>query len=849
MKKRIVCGLLLGSATLAMAQLPPDVAGAQAIQETYLRLVAPSARVMKSAGKVERVYGAPFSYGRSPVDSASAFVAQYRELFTPDQGVFVFDGTQDVMNGKFTAVYFRQTHDGKPVDRGGLTILVRSEREYPAVLAVSGSQLTSGTLGSARVDARAATAALRKVKPELKTFTQPELVSYAGEDRTYLAWRLIGDSGRLDKPARYEAIVEARSGVVLETRDKIYSVDVTGNVQGRFTPGLKPDQANNPTALGPIPGVRVNITGGNSVFSDSSGNFVVPNAGSTAVTVNTTLVGRWVTVANNLGAVLSLSQSTTPPGPVNFTYNASPVGTNTSQMNAFIETERVHNFAKSILPTYPGIDISLTANVNLANTCNAFFNGNSINFYQAGGGCPNTAYSSVVWHEYGHFIVAQGHPGASGDYHEGMADVTACLLGDTPWLGEDFLGQGTGPLRSAINNVNYPCSGGVHLCGQVISGAFWLTLLELDQTVGHTQGMALARSWYLNSILLRPSGITPAITIDVLTLDDDDSSIFNGTPHYNEIAEGFGAKNLDAPVLDWVTISPTQLPPYLVKGVNLARDEAIRSETFRVAAGNNAGILDPNSIRVFISVDRGPFIATLPFISEGGGNYRGAAPMPACGKAARYYIEAKDTLGRVTYFPRGGPDAALEVVGGEDLPVMFEDTFATNLGWSVVDTAITTGTWVRADPNGSVLNGAAANPEDDSTDTGALCFFTAQAAAGAGAGTADVDGGPTRLTSPVFNLAGSNAVVEYRRWYFNDDGDDPFTVEISNDGGATWTLVESVMFTGSENQWVSRRFAVSNLIAPTANMVLRFSATDNPNNSITEAGVDHVVIRRVHCTS
>lgn len=849
MVNRVLGGaLVFGLAAMAMAQLPAEVAGAMAISEAQLGLEAPNARLMKRAGKVERVYGAPFSYGSSPVDSAQAFVSRYRELFTPDQGVFKLEGTQDVMNGKFTAVYFNQTHDGYPVDGGHLTILVRSEREYPAVLASSMVRLTSGSLGSPAISAKRAVAAVRKANSALREFSSPELVSYPGEERAHLAWRFIGDSARLVGQQKFQVFVDAKTGQILEWRNQIYQVDVSGSVQGRSTPGLKPDQPNNPSTSGPIQGVRVNITGGNTTYSDSLGNYTIANAGSSAVTVNTTLIGRWVTVGNSAvgGTVLSLSQSATPPGPANFTYNSAPTEFNTSQMNAFRHTEAIHNFAKSILPTYPGIDIVLPANVNIASTCNANFNGSAINFFAAGGGCPNTAYSSVVWHEYGHFIINRGHPSPTGDYHEGIADVTACLMGDTPWLGEDFFGQGTGPLRSAINNINYPYVGGVHTGGQVISGAFWLTLLELDVTEGHTNALALSRSWYLNSILLRPAGITPAITVDVLTLDDDDGNLHNGTPHYNEIASGFGRKNLTAPQLDWVNIEPLSLPAFLVKGNNPAREEIIRTFDYRMSISNNAGTLDPTSVKVWVSLNGGAYAST-PLSGAGGNLYRGAVRTPLCGVGARYYVEAKDTQGRSTYFPRGGPAEPLQMVGGADLRPFFEDTFSTNLGWTVVNTDLASGAWVRADPIGTFLNGAPANPEDDANDPGTFCFFTGQGTVGGAVGTQDVDGGPTVLLSPTLNLSGFNAVIDYRRWYFNDDGDDPFTVEISNNGGASWVLVETVMFTGTQNQWVPRTIVVSNYVTPTANVVVRFSATDNPNNSITEAGVDHFVVRQIVC--
>jgi hypothetical protein len=155
-----------------------------------------------------------------------------------------------------------------------------------------------------------------------------------------------------------------------------------------------------------------------------------------------------------------------------------------------------------------------------------------------------------VYHEYGHFIVESGNSNPSGDYHEGMADVTAALLANDPCLAADFGGEGTGCLRSSYNSESYPCFAGSHQCGQVISGAFWLTKDELDLTIGAGPALDLSRDLYLNSILLEPNDINPAVTIDVLTLDDDDPFLFNGTPHYTEIATGFGAKNLDAPALE-----------------------------------------------------------------------------------------------------------------------------------------------------------------------------------------------------------------------------------------------------------------------------------------------------------
>ena len=71
--------------------------------------------------------------------------------------------------------------------------------------------------------------------------------------------------------------------------------------------------------------------------------------------------------------------------------------------------------------------------VNVASTCNAFWNGTGLVFFAAGGGCVNTAtVPDVVYHEYGHgnndkIYQQDGRPNGmvNGALHEGMADVCA----------------------------------------------------------------------------------------------------------------------------------------------------------------------------------------------------------------------------------------------------------------------------------------------------------------------------------------------------------------------------------------------------------------------------------------
>jgi hypothetical protein len=95
---------------------------------------------------------------------------------------------------------------------------------------------------------------------------------------------------------------------------------------------------------------------------------------------------------------------------VDFLFNSTPTEFNTAQVNGLIHTQIVYDFVKSINPNYPGVDIQIPCNVNINNTCNAYYSNRTINFYRAGGGCVNTCYSTVVYHEYGHFIIHDGAP-------------------------------------------------------------------------------------------------------------------------------------------------------------------------------------------------------------------------------------------------------------------------------------------------------------------------------------------------------------------------------------------------------------------------------------------------------
>jgi V8-like Glu-specific endopeptidase len=249
----------------------------------------------------------------------------------------------------------------------------------------------------------------------------------------------------------------------------------------------------------------------------------------------------------------------------------------------------------------------------------------------------------------------------------------------------------------------------------------------------------------------------------------------------------------------------------------------------------NGGEHQPDTGILFY--DNGSGFTQTPLTWLGDGDYLAEFPPLPCGSAVEWYVSAETTSELVITDPFNAPADVYLAPVASSVTVTFADDFETNQGWTVENVDLADGAWQRGVPAG---DGSRGDPTADADGSG-QCYLTDNAA-----GNSDVDGGPTRLISPVFSLADQpNAVVSFARWFTNDDRDiDRFDVHLSNDGGATWTLVESH---GHFDGWQTSTFVPAEFLAPTAAMRLRFSATDNPNDSVTEGGIDAVLVRTVSC--
>lgn len=821
-------------------------------EHTPIQIAGTTARVSayKRDGQIKRLYGEAFSQGESPEESAENFLQDNAHIFgvetsdLGDQYLQPIMYNRDTEEYKFTGVNYVQYKDDIPVFRSRLILLVRNEDGYPLVHSSVDlrdlSDFIPDTNPGNLKPGEGINNALMEF-PSLVTFTQPELIIWAGINdmvvQPTLAFTFIGDNGYQNgdsSPEKYLFVADAETGELLYVENLIVFVDVTGNVKGKITQDWAADICDFEYSEN-LMWARVNI-GTTIAYADEDGDFTISNSGSSPVTVESRLWGEWFKVNNQAGSSTVLSKTVTPPGPANFIQNSlNNDEYKRAEVNGYYQANIVRDFTLTYNPDYPGLQqTAFPVNVNLNDNCNAYYDYSSINFFTSGGGCPNTAYSTIVHHEYGHHLVSMAGSGQN-EYGEGMGDVMGILITDDSGLAYGFFGDCDTPLRNADNDLQYPCSGEIHYCGQLLSGCVWDTRCELKDT-NPSSYIDIISNLAINAMLLHTgSGIDPSITIDYLVLDDDNDNIYDGTPHYWEIAAGFGAHNMDAPDLVLIAFEfPNGLP------------ELISPEGGTTTRANVYGVAgEPRPDTGILYIDDGSGWDEIPMTEVEPNSYDAVFPAGDCQNSVSYYFSAEATDGTTQYWPVDAPDEVFKTVFAYGIDVIISDDFENDLGWTVENSpSLTTGAWERGVPVGGGIRG---DPPTDYDDSG-QCYLTDNRA-----GDSDIDDGITWLISPTLDLSDyDNAQIDYALWYTNNFGNDPnndlFLVYASNNNGADWELVDTI---GPETSsgWKEYSFMIGDFITPTSQVKVRFEASDLNAGSVVEAGIDAFNIIVFDCES
>jgi hypothetical protein len=348
--------------------------------------------------------------------------------------------------------------------------------------------------------------------------------------RAYLSAR----SRTASPPGRWVSHVDARTGELVNVYNEVrfldgtlYATHDTRTVNGSYS--------TSPAPLAYLTGA----SSGSTVTTDTAGAFTIDPSESWT----TQLRGSYVTVRNDAGAEASLS----------FT-GASPTWTTSDADQAEIDTyiflHHVREWGLQFAPEVPQVTDPLRSNVNLDSNCNAYWDGD-VNFYQAGGGCNNTArIADVNYHEWGHgfhyYSLEAGE--FDGPMSEGIGDVTSALQTLDPEVAPYF-GTSGSYIREIATDYVYPddVTGAVHQDVLIYAGAIWDLYLALSDSYGEAVGVK-GEAWRVTSRLFA-DGIKGGPTIpesydEVIVADDDNGDLSDGTPHQCEIIDAFGKHGL-----------------------------------------------------------------------------------------------------------------------------------------------------------------------------------------------------------------------------------------------------------------------------------------------------------------
>ena len=420
-----------------------------------------------------------------------------------------------------------------------------------------------------------------------------------------------------------------------------------------------------------------------------------------------------------------------------------------------------------------------------------------------------------------------------------MGDVISVLLTDSALLGQGFQSCTTG-LRNASNTCQYSstgcssCGSAIHSCGQLLSGCVWDLRNSLAATYPSDYKTRLA-SYAVNAMPLHAgsSTIQNDITIDYLTLDDNNGNLGDGSPNYFAIAAAFNKHGLTAPALSlFVITAPNGAPTTVLPLGGTTMNVAITPVSGSVAAGSQ---------KLFYKESAASTWSSTLLTSTGGNDYLAAFPAFNCNTSVQFYIQATSTGGTPVTLPAGGATAPYVATAAISSATLIADTFdgsSTLFTIGAPGDNATTGTWVR----NAVLSGCGANTVSYS---GTKAFVTAFGSC------VDVDGGKTSFQSPIVDASSGDTVELSYAIFLSYNGatpsNDPLEVFVSNDGGSTWVLGASYTTATGANTWLLKKLNVLDILPITSQMRVKFVAQDNGTDNVVEAGIDSVTFTSVKC--
>ncbi len=801
-----------------------------------------------------RAVGDPIPFapgGNDPVAKAKAFLQQEFADFNLPLNELVVN--RHFNDGKYIHVDFTQVHNNTAILWSRAT--VRFTQDLKIVLTgldlhrdipnISASLAPAAAVQKA-VDAINSTVTGTSVGNSLQIMPVPS----DGKYTYHLVYEVhVETKNPNGLPGNYLSYVDANTGAILYRQNQVKNFDV--KIKG----DVHPVNQYTATENRPMKNMKVQV-GATTYYTNNSGIATVPTGPATATI---SLSGRWVNVLDAGGSATTAASYTNTFANTgdSSTFDITVPHANVRGVNVYYHVNEIHDFMKTKFPTFTVMDNPLPANVDVAGTCNAFYNGSSINFYAAGGGCNAFSYiGDVMSHEYGHgisdkFYTWQGTSFDNGAMGEGYSDTWANCILKTGIIGAGANSPTDYIRRYDIIQKVYPqdIQGEVHADGEIIAGAWW----DVGQYWNSIDSMGdlFAASYF--GLANGPDGtegvVYHDILIDALQYDDNNGNLNDGTPHFAYIVQAFADHGIY--LLSNTVINHT-VPSSVVAATPIAL-EADALADFPAFLGD---------IKL-IYRKKGTLVSDTLLMTRTGSHYTVQFPASTNGDVYEYIFVLYDYVNTLTQY---SPVNSLFNTGftSRNIPyyllvgyntVMtepFDNVSSSTPGW-VIGTAAsdnaTGGKWIVAVPVASMTNGDTIQTGRDHSTGSGKCAVTGNAASTASTpGNADVDGGRTSLLTPVFDLSPYNKpIISYWRWFSNSQssnnpGKDLWKVWASYDNGTTWNMVEKTY--KPDVRW--RRSVYIPDLSKGNQVMLMFVATDSAATATAgtwvEAAVDDIEI-------
>jgi cysteine-rich repeat protein len=448
-------------------------------------------------------------------------------------------------HGMRTIGYF-QYYQGLRVLGGQVSFRFKNDRMF--VVGSEALPYVSTRAGAPSIsDAAARSAAMAWLAPEansvkVSAVDGPYVLPLIGNTRVASYRTVMRVEVRTVQPiGRWDVFVDAHSGAAVARKQTLHFATATVNYN---VPVRQPG-----TDRADYPGKNVqHLLGGSPSESDENG--VITWTGDQPIELTAKLISSVARIVNDNGAVAELVTTVNPGGTV--VWNASEEEEVDAQLNTFIHTRVAKDYVRTFAPDITLLTDQTRATVNINDSCNAFADGETINFFQSSGQCNNTGrLADVIYHEFGHNVHLQNIiPGAGssdGALGEGQGDYLAATITNDSGMGRGFT-RNDNPLRE-LNPIGSEWTwpddvGEIHDTGRIFGGTMWDLRTAMIDEYGYDEGVKKTDLLYWAAI--QRSANIPASYIEVLAADDDDGDLSNGTPNGCMIAQVFGNHGLRA---------------------------------------------------------------------------------------------------------------------------------------------------------------------------------------------------------------------------------------------------------------------------------------------------------------